>query len=92
MYRVKFTTAYKRAYKLMKKRGADMALLDDVVDRLRRGETLAPRYRDHGLSGKFQGFRECHIKPDWLLVYLIENDVLTLTLVDTGSHADIFNM
>ncbi|MEE0546744.1 MAG: type II toxin-antitoxin system YafQ family toxin [Peptococcaceae bacterium] len=92
MYRVKFTTAYKRAYKLMKKRGADMALLDDVVDQLRRGETLAPRYRDHGLSGKFQGFRECHIKPDWLLVYLIENDVLTLTLVDTGSHADIFDM
>lgn len=92
MYRVKFTTAYKRAYKLMKKRGADMALLDDVVDQLRRGETLAQRYRDHGLSGKFQGFRECHIKPDWLLVYLIENDVLTLTLVDTGSHADIFDM
>lgn len=92
MYRVKFTTAYKRAYKLMKKRGADLALLDDVVDQLRRGETLAPRYRDHSLSGKFQGFRECHIKPDWLLVYLIENDVLTLTLVDTGSHADIFDM
>ena len=92
MYRVKFTTAYKRAYKLMKKRGADMALLDDVVDQLRRGETQAPRYRDHSLSGKFQGFRECHIKPDWLLVYLIENDVLTLTLVDTGSHADIFDM
>ena len=92
MYRVKFTTAYKRAYKLMKKRGADMDLLDDVVDQLRRGEMLAQRYRDHGLSGKFQGFRECHIKPDWLLVYLIENDVLTLTLVDTGSHADIFDM
>lgn len=92
MYRVKFTNAYKRAYKLMKKRGANMDLLDNVVDQLRRGEPLAPRYRDHGLSGKFQGFRECHIKPDWLLVYLIENDVLTLTLVDTGSHADIFDM
>lgn len=92
MYRVKFTNAYKRAYKLMKKRGANMDLLDNVVDQLRRGETLAPRYRDHSLSGKFQGFRECHIKPDWLLVYLIENDVLTLTLVDTGSHADIFDM
>lgn len=92
MYRVKFTNAYKRAYKLMKKRGANMDLLDNVVDQLRRGETLAPRYRDHSLSGKFQGFRECHIKPDWLLVYLIENDMLTLTLVDTGSHADIFDM
>lgn len=92
MYRVKFTNAYKRAYKLMKKRGANMDLLDNIVDQLRHGEPLAPRYRDHALSGKFQGFRECHIKPDWLLVYLIENDVLTLTLVDTGSHADIFDM
>ena len=51
MYRVKFTNAYKRAYKLMKKRGANMDLLDNVVDQLRRGETLAPRYRDHALSG-----------------------------------------
>ena len=46
--------------------------------------------RLHALTGNFEGFRECHIKPDWLLVYLIENDILTLTLVDTGSHSDIF--
>ena len=59
------------------------------MDRLRRGETLEERYCDHALSGNF---RECHIKPDWLLVYLIENDILTLTLVDTGSHTDIFDM
>ena len=90
MYQVKFTTTYKKIYKLMKKRGLDLSLLDEVVDLLRQGRQLDERYRDHSLSGSFAGFRECHIKPDWLLVYLIENDVLTLTLVDTGSHSDIF--
>ena len=90
MYEVRFTTAYKKSYKLMKKRGLDLSLLDEVVDTLSQGKTLEEKY--HGLSGKFQGFRECHVKPDWLLVYLIENEILTLTLVDTGSHADIFRM
>ena len=92
MYSVKFTTAYKKSYKRMKKRGLDLSLLDDVVDQLMKGKTLDKKYCDHGLSGKFSGFRECHIKPDWLLVYLIENDILTLTLVNTGSHSDIFDM
>lgn len=92
MYHVKFTKAYKQAYKLMKKRGAKMALLDGVVERLRRGEKLEPHYRDHALVGRLQGFRECHIRPDWLLVYMLEEDVLTLTLIETGSHADIFKM
>ena len=63
-------------------------LFDDYT--LRQGKRLNEKYRDHALSGNFAGFRECHIQPDWLLVYLIENDVLTLTLVDTGSHSDIF--
>ena len=74
----------------MKKCGLDVLLLDDVVDKLRQGEQLDARYRDHGLTGNFTGFRECHIQPDWLLIYLIENDILTLTLVDTGTHSDIF--
>ena len=90
MYKVKFTAAYKKSYKLMKKRGLDLTALDEVVDLLRQGRQLDEKYRDHGLSGSFAGFRECHIKPDWLLVYLIENDILTLTLVDTGTHSDIF--
>ena len=90
-YKVKFTTAFKKSYKLMKKRGFDLSALHTVVDKLRNGEHLDERYRDHALSGNFTGFRECHIKPDWLLIYLIENDILTLTLVDTGSHADLFN-
>ena len=76
----------------MKKRGLDISLLDDVVDTLRQGKELDEKYRDHSLSGNFASFRECHIKPDWLLVYLIENDILTLTLVDTGSHSDLFNL
>ena len=90
MYQVKFTTAYKKAYKLMKKRGLDISLLDEVVDLLRQGRQLEERYHDHGLTGDLAGFRECHIKPDWLLIYLIENDILTLILIDTGSHSDLF--
>ncbi len=90
MYQVKFTTAYKKAYKLMKKRGLDISLLDEVVDLLRQGKQLEERYCNHRLTGNFAGFQECHIKPDWLLIYLIEDDILTLTLIDTGSHSDLF--
>ncbi|MGM9905622.1 type II toxin-antitoxin system YafQ family toxin [Lactobacillus sp.] len=92
MYSVKFTSAYKKSYKRMLKRGYDVSLLDQVVDVLRQGGQLADRYQDHSLKGKFIGFRECHIKPNWLLIYLIENDQLTLTLIDTGSHADLFDL
>lgn len=92
MYEVKFTTAFKKSYKLMKKRGLDISLLDDVVDKLRQGIPLEEKYRDHGLLGNYEGFRECHIKPDWLLIYLLENDILTLTLVDTGNHSDLFKL
>ena len=74
----------------MKKRGLDISLLDEVVGLLRQGGQLEECCRDHGLTGDLAGFRECHIKPDWLLIYLIENDVLTLTLIDTGSHSDLF--
>ena len=89
-YEVKFTSAFKKSYKLMMKRGFDLSELDTVIDVLRRGENLGEKYHDHALSGNFAGFRECHVKPDWLLIYLLENDILTLTLVDTGSHSDIF--
>lgn len=92
MLTVKFTSAYKKSYKLMKKRGKNLTLLEEVVDTLRQGKALEERFRDHELKGKFKGFRECHIQPDWLLIYLIENDVLTLTLVDTGSHSDLLNL
>ena len=92
MYQVKFTSAFKKSYKRIKKRGLEMALLDEVIEKLRLGQTLEEKYRDHELKGNFVGFRECHIKPDWLLIYLIEDDILILTLADTGSHADLFKM
>lgn len=74
----------------MKKRGLDIRLLDNVIDMLRQGQILDIKYRDHALIGNYEGYRECHIKPDWLLIYYIENDILTLTLADTGSHSDLF--
>lgn len=63
-----------------------MKLLDKVITMLQNDIPLEEKYRDHELKGKYQGFKECHIQPDWLLIYLKENDVLTLTLVDTGTH------
>ena len=92
MYTVKFTAAYKKSYKRILRRGLDVSALDKVIDELRQGNALDPKYEDHSLKGKFSGFRECHIKPDWLLIYLIEDDILTLTLVDTGSHSDLFKL
>ena len=90
MYKLKLTSAYKKGYKRMKKRGMDVSLLDDVVVELLNGKKLDEKYYNHELKGEFAGFYECHIKPDWLLVYLIEDDVLTLTLVNTGKHTEIF--
>ena len=90
-YHIKFTTTYKKSYKRAKKRGLNLKLLDDVVDELRQGRKLDAKYHDHELHGNWAGFRECHIQADWLLVYLVENDILTLTLVETGTHADIFD-
>ena len=86
------TGRFKKSLKLAKKRGLDLKLLDKVITMLQNDIPLEEKYRDHELKGKYQGFRECHIQPDWLLIYLKENDVLTLTLVDTGTHADLFNL
>ena len=81
---------FKRSLKLARKRRLNIDLLDSVVERLINGIPLENKYKDHALSGNFKGFRECHIQPDWLLIYLIEDDILTLTLVDAGTHADLF--
>ena len=88
MYKVKFTNKFKKSYKLMKKRGYDMSLLNDIIDALRQGKTLAEKYL--GLPTAFIGYYECHIKPDWLLIYLVEDDIMTLSLINTGSHSDLF--
>lgn len=91
-YELILTGKFKKSLKLAKKRGLDLKLLDKVITMLQNDIPLEEKYRDHKLKGKYQGFRECHIQPDWLLIYLKENDVLTLTLVDTGTHADLFNL
>ena len=69
-----------------------MELLEDVVNKLQKDIPLEAKYKDHDLKGNWKGFRECHIQPDWLLIYLKENEVLTLTLVATGSHSDLLDM
>lgn len=87
---VKATTAFKKDYKLAIKRGLKIKRLETVIEMLAMGETLPPEYRDHELSNNWKGHRECHIQPDWLLIYRIENDVLVLTLSRTGTHSDLF--
>ena len=91
-YELILTGKFKKSLKLAKKRGQDLKLLDKVITMLQNDIPLEEKYRDYELNGKYQGFRECHIQPDWLLIYLDENYVLTLTLVDTGTHADLFNL
>ena len=85
-----WTTKFKKGYKLAIKRHLDIDLLDDIIRALSRGEALAEKNKDHELSGNWAGYRECHIQPDWLLVYRIDDDILVLTLVCTGTHSDIF--
>ncbi len=89
-YKLVVSKKYTKSIVLAKKRGIDVSSIDPVIEKLLNGIPLEPKYRDHALKGKWDGFRECHIRPDWLLVYLIENDILTLTLIDTGTHSDLF--
>ena len=91
-YEIKNTTHFKKDYKLARRRGLNMDLLKDVVTRLANGEPLDPRHKDHPLSGEWSGHRECHIQPDWLLIYRYENDILVLALTRTGTHSDLFNL
>lgn len=85
-YTVKYTTSFKKDYKRAIKRGLKIELLEQVVALLAMGEPLPDKNRDHDLSGDWAGHRECHILPDWLLVYRIEDDVLVLTLARTGTQ------
>lgn len=89
-YTVKFTTQFKKDYKLAIKRGLKIDLLEQVVASLADGITLPDKNKDHALTGNWVGHRECHILPDWLLVYRIEDEVLILTLARTGTHSDLF--
>ena len=89
-YAVLQTSHFKRDLKRAAKRGCDMSLLKAVVAVLADGTPLAEKHRDHALSGTFSGSRECHITPDWLLVYMVDNAQLVLILTRTGSHSDLF--
>ena len=84
------TSKFKKDYKLAKKRHLDMQLLDDVIRKLSRGEQLEPQNNDHILTGNWSGSHECHIQPNWLLIYKIDNNQLILTLTRTGTHSDLF--
>lgn len=89
-YTVKPTSQFKKDYKLAIKRGFDIRLLQNIVAKLANGEPLDENNHDHALSGSLSGHRECHILPDWLLMYRYEDDVLVLTLSRTGTHSDLF--
>lgn len=90
IYKIMATGKFKKDLKLMLKRGYDMKLLDEIVTKLSRGEQLPPKNKDHNLSGNYSGKRECHITPDWLLIYEIDQEVLYLYLTRTGTHSDLF--
>lgn len=90
-YTVKITSQFKKDYKLALKRGMKITLLEDVITTLSMGKPLPDKNKDHALTGNWIGHRECHILPNWLLIYRIENNVLVLTLARTGTHSDLFS-
>ena len=90
MLTIKYQTAFKRDYKRIVKRGYDTRLLEEVIEMLAEQKPLPEKFRDHDLTGNYKGCRECHILPDWLLVYEANNDELILYLIRTGSHSDLF--
>ncbi len=89
-YKIVQTGHFKKDLKVAKKRGYDLRLIEYVVDTLAAGEPLQEKYKDHNLSGNYSGCRECHITPDWLLIYEIDGDELILYLTRTGTHSDLF--
>ena len=85
-----WTGQFKKDYKLAMKRHMNIELLDDIIRQIANGKELDESYKDHELSGNWKGYRECHIQPDWLLIYRIDDEVITLTLTRTGTHSDLF--
>ena len=89
-YEVKPSNQFKKDLKLAAKRGYKIELLTEIIKKLANGEVLDPKYKDHQLSGNFGFYRECHITPDWLLIYQIDGNELILYLTRTGTHSDLF--
>lgn len=90
MLTINYSSRFKKDYNLIKKRGYNINLLEEVLEILCSEQPLPQKYRDHALIGNYDGHRECHITPDWLLIYKIKNDILTLSLTRTGTHSDLF--
>ena len=90
MLKIRYHTSFRKDYKKIVKRGYDVKLLEDIINKLANGEQLPEKNRDHNLSGEYSGCRECHITPDWLLIYEINNGELILYLTRTGTHSDLF--
>ena len=91
MREINYTTRFKKDVKVIKKQSFyDKELLEDIIKKLANDTPLEEKYRDHALQGKYAGSRECHIKPDWLLIYVKSENKLTLSLSRTGTHSDLF--
>ncbi len=90
MLTIKYETSFKKDFKRVLKRGYDIRLFEEVVGILANGEQLPEKYKDHSLLGDYKDCRECHITPDWLLIYQIKSNELILYLTRTGTHSDLF--
>lgn len=90
MLKIKYHTLFKKDFKRIKKRGYDISRLEKIVELLANEVPLPEQFKDHNLSGNYNGFRECHIAHDWLLIYQVNNNELVLVLSRTGSHSDLF--
>ncbi|MFI3164404.1 MAG: type II toxin-antitoxin system YafQ family toxin [Bacillota bacterium] len=88
---IKYETTFKKDFKRIVKRGCDVKILEEVITTLQKQEPLPPKYKDHMLKGDYSGCRECHLTPDWLLIYKADNNELILYLTRTGSHSDLFS-
>lgn len=91
MLKLVTTSTFRKDLKIAKKRGYDLSLIEFVIDELLKENTLPQKYKDHVLTGNYRGFRECHISPDWLLIYAVDKDKLVLIVSRTGTHSDLFS-
>ena len=90
MLTIRYSARFRKDYKTIKKRGYDTRLLEQALDLLSTEQPLPPEYHDHDLIGDYIGHRECHITPDWLLIYKIKDGELILELTRTGTHSELF--
>ncbi|ABI68385.1 type II toxin-antitoxin system YafQ family toxin [Syntrophomonas wolfei] len=90
MLKIRYSSRFKKDFKAIVKRGYDVKLLEEVLNLLVQEKVLPQKYLDHPLTGNYAGHRECHITPDWLLIYKIEGDILILSLTRTGTHSDLY--